>query len=422
MKVNEKIQLICTVGGSPDPICRSIEHWRPARIHFICSQGSKAMLPEIEEAIARLQVGPGPGAMETLVVRNEEDLGGILRDLRALTKCVRQWSDRGADSVTVADITGGTKCMSAALASVARRWPCRFSYVGGARRSKGGLGVVEVGQESLKSISNPWNDLGFQVIEDAVAAFNSGSYGAAVQILEAALRRIDDQRVKEELLVISRWMQAHVDWDCFAFAKAAEKFSQVHRAGNHLRPHFDDVDTLLDRVEADRCRTSRLAGCVELEVPAVELIEELWLNAMRRWSEGRLDDAVARLYRAAEAMAQHCLAEREIPVSKRVPLHMVPEPLRSEWSGRAVDGFLQVGLQDAFRLLHALGHEHGSRFFDLGLGDRQRSPLNARNQSILAHGVKPVSPTEFELLQKMVKQLIHPHSVEFRPWHLPACL
>jgi hypothetical protein len=87
-----------------------------------------------------------------------------------------------------------------------------------------------------------------------------------------------------------------------------------------------------------------------------------------------------------------------------------------------VDGFLQVGLQDAFRLLHALGHEHGSRFFDLGLGDRQRSPLNARNQSILAHGVKPVSPTEFELLQKMVKQLIHPHSVEFRPWHLPACL
>lgn len=420
MTDSEKIQLVCTVGGSPDPILKSVAHWQPVRIHFVCSKGSQALLPGIKEAIGRLSGAPGLGAMDHLVLRDEEDLSAILKDLRVLTRWVRDWGNRGAGFTTVADITGGTKCMSAALASIARRWPCRFSYVGGHRRSKDGLGVVEAGEEALKCVSNPWNDLGFQAVEDAVALFNHGSCTAAVQLLEGACRRVDDQRVKSELQTTIRLMKAYVAWDCFAFAEAEGFFKAVHRDGNNLLANFLEIEGMLDEVDRHRLRMQTLSECVRVGRPAIEIVEELWLNALRRAAEGRLDDAVARLYRSAEAMAQCCLAELGIPESKRVPLQKVPEPLRTEWSGRADDGSLQLGLQDAYRLLHALGHGRAAKFYELGLGERDRSPLNARNQSILAHGVQPVSTGALELLTSAVKELIAPHSVEFVPWKLPA--
>lgn len=309
--------------------------------------------------------------------------------------------------------------MSAALASIARRWPCRFSYVGGHRRSRDGLGVVEAGEEDLRGVSNPWNDLGFQAVEDAVALFNHGSCSAAVQLLEGACRRVDDQRVKSELQTTIQLMKAYVAWDCFAFADAERSFKAVHRDGNNLLANFQEIEGMLDKVDQDRRRMQLLAECVRVGRPATDLVEELWLNALRRAAEGRMDDAVARLYRSAEAMAQCCLAELGIRESKRVPLQMVPEPLRSEWRGRAVDGSLQIGLQDAFRLLHALGHERGAKFFELGLGERDRSPLNARNQSILAHGVQPVSMAALEILTSAVRELIAPHSADLVPWKLP---
>ena len=90
--------------------------------------------------------------------------------------------------------------MSAALALVARPWPkCRLSYVGGALRDRNNVGAVLSGQEQVVHEENPWDSLGYQVIEDAKEAFDRNSFKEGAQQLRDALRRVSvaDSRKSE---------------------------------------------------------------------------------------------------------------------------------------------------------------------------------------------------------------------------------
>jgi CRISPR-associated protein (TIGR02710 family) len=121
------------------------------------------------------------------------------------------------------------------------------------------------------------------------------------------------------------------------------------------------------------------------------LILDLLANARRRMDEQRWDDATARLYRAIEATAQLRLAERGIPDTGSVPLEQIPEPLRSELASQARSGQVKLGLQEAWHVLKRLDEPAAAPFFDASLADPEKSPLAARNQSILAHGFAPAS-------------------------------
>ena len=62
-------------------------------------------------------------------------------------------------------------------------------------------------------------------------------------------------------------------------------------------------------------------------------------------------------------------------------------------------------MQDAYVLLDILGYHLGRTFKDLQLHDRERSPLTARNQSILAHGFQPVGAKVLDRLWPVVMKL-----------------
>jgi hypothetical protein len=66
-------------------------------------------------------------------------------------------------------------------------------------------------------------------------------------------------------------------------------------------------------------------------------------------------------------------------------------------------------------VLHVLGDELGQRFQESGLADRERSPLQARNRSILAHGFAPVSEKDFQNLWQAALRL-----AAIETSHLPA--
>jgi CRISPR-associated protein (TIGR02710 family) len=136
------------------------------------------------------------------------------------------------------------------------------------------------------------------------------------------------------------------------------------------------------------------------------MVADLLANASRRNEEGRFDDGVARLYRAIEALAQLALAERHgITSTDKIGLECIPESLRHDWKPRAENGVLRLGLQDIYSLLDSMGDPLGKTFRDLALHDPERSPLTARNQSILAHGFQPVSEKVFEQLWKAAIKL-----------------
>ena len=59
---------------------------------------------------------------------------------------------------------------------------------------------------------------------------------------------------------------------------------------------------------------------------------------------------------------------------------------------------LKHWLRDDYLLLQTLNDDLGKDFLEMGLDDREKSPLVSRNQSILAHGFAPAGDKVFAQL------------------------
>jgi CRISPR-associated protein (TIGR02710 family) len=411
--------LICSVGGDEGPVVASMRHWRPERVLFIPSTDTKDI---VERALGQYQKCIGqllsPGQYSTILVDDAQDLSGCLRRVRVLDQEVDDWLGRGKDFRVVADFTAGTKCLSVALALQARRWPCEFSYVGGRSRTKDGVGNVITGSEQVVHSANPWDALGFQAIEQCIAVFNHGGYAAAAGLLDDAMGNLSDPGVKRTLGTLKALVQAYASWDRFDHRAAVQHFESTLKNSNDLAVIFTDPQSMGARLDRHYRQVRQLA---DMKAPTRLLVEDLWHNAHRRASERRYDDAVARLYRACEALAQVRLSEEYgILDTKRVCLDQLPSSLRDEWVSRSRDHAPYIGLQGAYRLLRELGDDLGARFTALELDGDQRSPLVARNQSILAHGFQTVGERVFESLSEKLCQLgAFPQALP-DDWRLPT--
>jgi len=397
--MSENILLICTVGGTPEAVAAAIKGAKPQRVVFIVSPETHA---DVETRILPLLQQDGPalsaGQFDYLQVPDAQDFPGCVERIRELGGEVSRWTARGDNFTALVDFTGGTKCMSASMALVARQWPCRFSYVGGSQRNKDGKGVVVAGAEKILHYRNPWDALGYQVVEEATVLFDRGNYEAAAQILDRALPAIKRSDLKRELSTLKALSEAYLAWDRFDHKNARKRLGDVMKNGNDLRHLFPGSgDGVLQRVSEHH----RLLLQFQDGMLGRHILLDLCGNARRSSDKGKYDDAVARLYRAIEATAQVRLRdEHSIPETAKVPTEKVPEPLRTRWASRAKEGNLLLGLQDGYELLAELGDELGQRFRALGLTERS-SALSSRNQSILAHGFVPVGENVFkELWQK----------------------
>jgi len=385
--------LICTVGGTPEPIIAAIRFWKPARVLFLPSEGTRNDAETVTKEPGLLQ----PGDWDMIILGDAQDFGDCVRRMSRLDEVVAAWQHKGAAYDVIVDFTGGTKCMSAALATVSRRWPCAFSYIGGSERTKGGKGIVVAGREQTLVTQNPWNALGYQAVEDACLMFDQQAFMSAASLLDQARKAADDESVRRTLSTFHRLCEGYGLWDRFQHTAALQRLDDVLKNANDLRAVLGVAQfELVQRAVRDNKQTlERLAA----EPHSRAMVADLVANAGRRRREARFDDGVARLYRAIESLAQLALAQRHgIAGTDAVPLERVPESLRETWRYRAERGTLRLGLQDAFELLDALGDDAGKTFKAMGLQDRKRSPLAARNQSILAHGFQPVGERVFQTL------------------------
>jgi CRISPR-associated protein (TIGR02710 family) len=392
--------LICTVGGSPEPVLAALAHWRPVRVRFVHTPQTRgeietSIVPRAKEA----ELGLDPGRYDLFELPDGQDLARCVDRLRELTADVEQWVARGPGFQVLVDFTGGTKCMSAAIALQARRWPCLFSYVGGSERTRGGIGTVVTGAERVVHQANPWDALGYQAVDEFMVLFDQRAFAAAAAVASAARARVSRPDRKREMNALQQLASAFDAWDRFDHEAARTAFTDVDRAANDLRAGLgrDRADAILADLERFGTHLDRLCNG---SGPSRHHVVDLLANARRRQEEGRFDDAVARLYRAIEALAQVALEEGHgIAKTGKVPLERVPEPLRSRWAPAATEGFVKVGLQDAYALLAALGDPLGRRFSEERL-DGTTSVLNERNTSILAHGFRRVSQGVYERLYR----------------------
>ena len=402
--------LIATVGGSPNPVAASILHWQPDRVLFVPSADTADGIADIRDQLDKSD-GLDEGRYDTIPLSDPQDFSRCVQEMRSgLEPRVVEWCGRGEGYECVVDFTGGTKCMSAALALVARPWPnSRFSYVGGTRRDRNNVGVVVSGREQVTHSVNPWDALGYQVVEDAVAAFDRHAFGEGARMLRNAMKRTqeDDSR-KGELNALAMFMEAYDLWSMSEYGMAFNEFGKCEKRLNDLVESLSPVPKQRIQGYVDRAK-SRLKSLKERsDRPTRALLEDLISDAARRRREGRHVDAVARLYRAVEAAAQLRLWDEYKILTSKVAMKDLPESMRGRLEKQSEDGTVKLALQDSYEFLIQKQDKLGRCFEALGWNN-QNSPLSKRNDSISGHGFVPVSSKTSDELWKGTLELTGLH-------------
>ena len=417
-----KTVLLCTVGGSHQPILKAIRATSPDHVCFICSgrdietgrpgsirqitgsgsvirvhrSAKKPTLPNIPT-----QAGLEPARFETVEVPTDDLDQGVI----SIRSAIGKLTERFPGARFVANYTGGTKTMTAALVCAALESKAvELQLVVGARPN---LERVVDGTESAMTA-----DVNRLRLDRAMAhhlrAWDHYAYSEALEGLDQIGIAVSSPD-RERLALARALSRAFALWDNFDHAGArgaVEPFRKFFAA------KFDWVlptlDNLLgqDRPQRDPAR-----------------LFDLWLNAERRAAQRRFDDATARVYRLIEWTAQWQLKAKLNLDTAAFPSDQLPSSAPHQ---PASEGQIKIGLDQAWQ---AVGEKLGgpARQFALSHRASMRNLLQARNRSILAHGFSPVGCDEWrrirswmhELFLPMLRELAAEAGLDREPCQLP---
>ena len=383
--------MVVSLGGTPAPIIFSLNQSKPEYICFFVSRDTKGIMDEV---ISSLNIRPKHH--DWILTPNPESLSDSYSALRKkLPELFEKW-EIDPQEVCV-DYTGGTKTMSVALTLATIEESCCYSYVGGIERSKGGVGVVVDGTERMWFLDNPWDNIAHAEKREASILFNKARYASAADVLEKCVRRVS--RDQQPFFRALREMVTGYDlWDRFRHADAKRQLHKCSDVLTALSSEKKEIKEIVKRLERNLQFLERLLSGSK---PSSLYGHDLLANAKRRAElEKKFDDAVARLYRAIEVLAQSELKETYGIETSNVKEETIPFNIREEYLLKykdRLDGKIKVPLLGSYRLLTELGSDLGKNFF--GVYEKEIRPLlNIRNNSILAHGFNPVDQKTFERL------------------------
>jgi CRISPR-associated protein (TIGR02710 family) len=389
--------LILTVGTGtrPDvnivkPLLKTIKDSSPQFIGFVTSEESHKFS---EEIIRQLDLSSQQ--FDILTLSDSENLESIY-------SCINKWISslvaRGysPQEITV-DFTSGTKAMTsgAVLASVARGC-AGLKYISGKRKN----GVVQDGTETFITVQ-PNTVFAHRQIEIGKNLINEFRFDSATSIFSSVNRALLDEG---EMRLLDGYINVSNAYDCW------DRFMQ-NRVDGYLSKVSDGLKELdIYRIPKEiRQRLIDIYKAQEKEEVTEDMLADLFNNAQRRFSEGKFDDATARLYRLVEMLAQMVLLKEHQIKTWEVPEGRIPGPLRKnfEESRDPKDGRIKIGLKKSYVLLNGLGNPLGEKYLQ---NKRISGLLKQRNDSFLAHGTKPISSEAcqglFEEARILLKKVI----------------
>ena len=394
--------LVASVGGSPEGQAKAIQELGPDKVVFLVSQASVENVAAIKRLCSGLTFRD-----RKVMVDDESDLPNCYSRAREALR----WAVREAESLEDVwfDFTGGTKVMSAALVLAGGEVGARPVYVGGAERNKGGLGTVVTGTEEVITQANPWDAFAVPQQRRAALLFNQGRIEAARETMAGVCDTARSARLAEYASIAVEVMGFYVAWDAF---RHGEAFAGLR--GSRALERLEAFATGAQDAGLRRLAESVAEGAGFIKElldksgggkhPTRHRLRDILANADRRATEGRWDDAVARLYRAVELGAEVGLWQGYGIRTDSVDVARVPAEKRP-----AVEQLLgsppwsNLGLARSYALLEALGGPLGVRFLSVKEDFDKR--LHARNHSILAHGLNPVAESTFRELRALVLDL-----------------
>lgn len=388
--------MVVSVGGTPAPVIFSLNKKQPEFVCFFVSRQTKRMLED--EILPRLTFKPRH--YDWITTPNAESLSECYQEIsRRLPDLVEKWDVEPRD--VCVDYTGGTKTMSVALALATIEQSCCYSYVGGDERSKGGVGIVVNGKEKMWFLDNPWDEIAHGQIQEVCLLFNKARYASAAEVLEKCLVMVSKER-KPFLRALFELVTGFDLWDRFKHGQAKKHLYRSEEILMSLGAEKPKIRSVAKQLEDN---IEFLERVLEGGKPSVLHFYDLMANARRRAElERKFDDAVARVYRAMELLAQVELKVTFGVDTSNVNTEAIPEGLMREYTRKyrdERDGKIKIGLYASYSLLKELGAELGRNFFSV-YEKELRPVLDIRNSSILAHGMTPVDENTFQRLFRAV--------------------
>lgn len=401
--------LILSVGGSAQPLRKCIESRRWDRVIFVVSaetprsKSSRSQVEDLEITYVTNEgkkIGPGlrhlpacPDDIDIIEVPPDD----LDRALAPIDAALAAELARGAE-VTI-NYTGGTKTMTAALVLAGSAHEhVRLQLIAGERH---GLEGTTDGTEAPVEMSGELLGLA-RLFATAEAFTKTRNYAAAASVMRDADATVAQARLavppgwRERIALWRGWLEILEAWDRFRHGKAWDLCGKALRAGGPLARALEAAGI-----------PERIKPLAEAKgKPSAFLVEDLWLNALRRADLGLWDDAMARLYRLAEAAVQTRLWTKHGIETGAVPWQMLTEAEREGLRPNAGADEVQTAalpLSRALAFFARLAPEDPVvKAWERGEDGRFRDPKwqGGRNHSILAHGFEALGETDWRKAQE----------------------
>ncbi len=395
-----KKMMVVSVGGSPEPVIYSLNAQQPDYVVYFASKDSRKLISEQIES--RLSFTPLD--VEKLVTPDEQDLLQCVQYLlKEIPRCLELWEI--AEDKVVCDYTGGTKTMSAAIVLALSSFVRQFSYVGGIKRDKEGLGVVICGREQMLYVQNPWDALAIRYMREIELMFNRCRFQSVISVAEEAKQRTEDKA--PSFAFIRDVAEAFYCWDNVQYDPAYNLLKKTvgrlpallqFSSNKEFLAFSHQVTACFERLELIKYQRDQLKSCKgkqalkDADPLCRDFLADIVANAVRRAEvEHKYDDAVARLYSAIEKMAKITLQAEFSINNSGVDVDLIDDAETRQWleSQRSDAGQpIMLPLSRSYELLYRLEHPLGLQFNIQRV--QMEKILSIRNGTILAHGYECV--------------------------------
>jgi len=326
------------------------------------------------------------------------------------------------------DFTGGTKSMAAGCAMAGSAIGAKLIYIAGNFLTD--LRKPEPGSEKLCYIDDPYTVFGDLEREQAISLFNKMDYVSAYRIFEELEQRVPGTKEYSALKYISK---AYNAWDSLDISGAADNLSKCYEIvvtegkidkSFVLNSHIEKLEKQLGVIrvlEKIHCSEEAAKNKSVIFDNIGYLIANLYQNAMRREKQEKYEMASLLLYRILEIVEQKRLWNYGVDTSdadftklcedEKVLLEKANKIIRSvkgfnEW--KQLDK--KISLLAGYILLAAVGDDiiktkkPGKEIDSI---NRLRNKVEARNNSIFAHGYEFISKEKYNEFKKVVEDYMN---------------
>lgn len=356
----------------------AIEHYQPKKIIFFGSEESEKTIDSLKSQYEKEED-------EELDYSEFIEIPEIDSFKRYFTEIKSKIHELEDDYKIIIDYTSGTKTMTMSAAFASMLYHKKLVFVTGERED----GIVKKGTEELNS-QNLYLVYDELMISKIKELFNSNRFDSGKVLLD------DIVGANEEKEIFTKLFDSYSAFDNVDYVSAKENFDV-----KLFKKHFPELEKDFEK----NAKALNILNVKDHGLKCYYVLASMLNNARRRSEEHKYDDAIARLYRSLELIAQIKLKEYNVNTSD-VNIDDLKDNLDSDYlsdleSTRDKNsGKIKIGLTQDYILLNQLNDDLGS-FYTENEKLIQNS-LKFRNQSILAHGLDSQNEEQYSEFRSVV--------------------